>query len=119
MKGSRRNTSSKAVPYFRRSEASLSQRRPLFGTRALHANFVVDEVALGQVFPLRPKVFTMSISLHCCSIITHISSVSWKIGPLVAAVSQKKKELSSSRNNKNTSHLTVHVKEQCNEHVNI
>jgi hypothetical protein len=43
-------------------------RRPGFDPRSVHVGFVVDKVALGQVFP--PQFFgsPLSISFHRCSI---------------------------------------------------
>jgi hypothetical protein len=40
----------RAVPLLRRLVAGLSQRRPGFDPRAVDVGFVVDKVALGQVF---------------------------------------------------------------------
>jgi hypothetical protein len=40
----------KAVPWLRRLVASLSPRRPGFDCRSVRVGFVVDKVALGQVF---------------------------------------------------------------------
>jgi hypothetical protein len=42
--------SGKAVPYFRQLVAILPPRRPGFEPRSGHVGFVVDKVALGQVF---------------------------------------------------------------------
>jgi hypothetical protein len=39
------------VKRFRRLVASLSPRRPGFDPRSVHVGFVVEKVALGQVFP--------------------------------------------------------------------
>ena len=39
-----------AVPWLRRSVAGLSPRRPGFDPGSVHVGFVVDNVALGQVF---------------------------------------------------------------------
>jgi hypothetical protein len=44
-------TLSMAVPCFRRLVAGLSPRRPGFDPGSVHVGFVVDNVALGQVFP--------------------------------------------------------------------
>jgi hypothetical protein len=40
-----------AVPWLRRLVAGLSPRRPGFDPGSVHVGFVVDKVALGQVFP--------------------------------------------------------------------
>jgi hypothetical protein len=42
----------KAVPWLRRLVAGLSPRRPWFDPGSVNVGFVVDKVALGQVFPL-------------------------------------------------------------------
>jgi hypothetical protein len=41
----------RAVPLLRRLVTGLSPRRPWFDPRSVHVGFVVDKVALGQVFP--------------------------------------------------------------------
>jgi hypothetical protein len=48
---------SMAVPWLRRLVASLSPWRPGFDIRSVHVEFVVDKVALGQVFPPSTSVF--------------------------------------------------------------
>jgi hypothetical protein len=40
-----------AVPLLRRLVAGLSPRKPRFDPGSVHVEFVVDKVALGQVFP--------------------------------------------------------------------
>jgi hypothetical protein len=40
-----------AVPWLRRLVAGLSPRRSGFDPGSVHVEFVVDKVALGQVFP--------------------------------------------------------------------
>jgi hypothetical protein len=40
-----------AVPWLKRLVASLSTRRPGFNSESVRVGFVVDKVALGQVFP--------------------------------------------------------------------
>jgi hypothetical protein len=57
----------KAVPWLSRLVAGLSPRRPGFDPGSVHVRFVVDKVALGQVF-LRVVGFPLSISFHWCSI---------------------------------------------------
>jgi hypothetical protein len=39
-----------AVPWLKRLVAGLSPRRPVFASGSIHVGFVVDKVALGQVF---------------------------------------------------------------------
>jgi hypothetical protein len=46
-----------AVPWLRRSAADLPPRRPGFDPGSVHVGFVVDKVALGQVFPPSSSVF--------------------------------------------------------------
>jgi hypothetical protein len=42
---------SQAVPWLRRLAAGLPPRRPGFDPGSAHVGFVVDKMALGQVFP--------------------------------------------------------------------
>jgi hypothetical protein len=44
------NTVTWAVPWLRSLVAGLSPRRPGFAPGSIHVGFVVDKVALGQVF---------------------------------------------------------------------
>jgi hypothetical protein len=44
-------TVERAVPWLRRLVTVLSRRRPGFDPESVHVGFVVDNVALGQVFP--------------------------------------------------------------------
>jgi hypothetical protein len=60
-----------AVPRLRRSGAGLSPRRPVFDTRSVHVRFVVDEVALGQIF-LPVLRFPLSVPSHQCSVLIFI-----------------------------------------------
>jgi hypothetical protein len=55
------------VPWLRRLAAGLPARRSGFDPGSVHVGFVVDKVALGQVFP---EYFglSLSISFHRCSI---------------------------------------------------
>jgi hypothetical protein len=46
-----------AVSWVRRLVAGLSTRRPVFDSGSVHVGFVVDKVALGQVFPPSTSVF--------------------------------------------------------------
>jgi hypothetical protein len=57
----------RAVLWLRWLVAGLSTRRPGFDPRSVHVGFVVDKVALGQVF-LRVVGFLLSISFHWYSI---------------------------------------------------
>ena len=45
------NLNMQAVPWLRRLVAGLSPRRPGFDLGSVHVGFVVDKVALGQIFP--------------------------------------------------------------------
>jgi hypothetical protein len=45
-----------AVPWLRRLVAGLLPQRPGFGSGSVHVGFVVDQVALGQVFPQSTSV---------------------------------------------------------------
>jgi hypothetical protein len=56
-----------ALPWLRRLVAGLSPRRPGFDPGSVLVRFVVDKLALGQVF-LRVVGFPLSISFHWCSI---------------------------------------------------
>jgi hypothetical protein len=47
----------RAVPWFRRLVDGLSLRRPVLDPGSVYVGFVVDKVALGQVFP---RVFRFS-----------------------------------------------------------
>jgi len=59
------------VPRLRRLVAGLSARRPGFGLRSIHVRFLVDEMALGQVF-LLVFCFPLTISFHQCFILIFI-----------------------------------------------
>jgi hypothetical protein len=50
----------RAVPWLRRLVAGLSPRSPGFAPGSIHVGFVVDKVALGQVF-LSSSFFPVSI----------------------------------------------------------
>jgi hypothetical protein len=56
-----------AVPWLRRLVAGLPLRRPGFDPGSVHVRFVVDKVALGQVF-LRVVGLPLSVSFHWCYI---------------------------------------------------
>jgi hypothetical protein len=47
----------RAVPWLRRLAAGLPLRRPGFDPESVHVGFVVDKVALGQVFSPSSSVF--------------------------------------------------------------
>jgi hypothetical protein len=53
----------RAVPWLRSLVAGLSPRRPGFAAGSIHVGFVVDKVALEQVF-LRVLRFPLPISFH-------------------------------------------------------
>jgi hypothetical protein len=55
--------------------------------RAAHVGYGVREVALGQVF-LQALQFTLLVTFHLCSILTHVSSGEWTMILLAAAVSE-------------------------------
>jgi len=67
------STTARAVPWLRRLVAGLSPRRPGFAPGSVHVGFVVDKVALGQVFlrvlRFSPVNIHSTVALH-----THISS---------------------------------------------
>jgi hypothetical protein len=51
-----------AVPWLRRLVPGLSPRRPGFDPRSVHVRFVMDSVALGQVFS--PSTWVFSCQFH-------------------------------------------------------
>jgi hypothetical protein len=53
-----------AVPWLRSLVASLSPRRPRFAPGSFHVGFVVDKVALGQVFVRVLRFSPVDISFH-------------------------------------------------------
>jgi hypothetical protein len=57
------------VLWIRQLVAGISSRRPDFDPRSVHVRFVVDKVALGQVF-FRVLRFFPCVSFHQCSILT-------------------------------------------------
>jgi hypothetical protein len=73
-----------AVPWLRELVAGLPPRRPGFASGSVHVRFMVDKVALGQVF-LRVLRFS-PVSIIPPGLHTHISSRGWTIGPLVATI---------------------------------
>jgi hypothetical protein len=56
-----------AVPWPRLLAACLPPRRPGFDPGSVHVGFVVDKVALGQVFSEHFS-FPLSVSFHRCSV---------------------------------------------------
>ena len=61
-----------AIPWFRRLFAGLSMSGSGFDPRLVHVIFVVDNVALGQGLA-ESFGFLLSLSLHQCSILFHLS----------------------------------------------
>jgi hypothetical protein len=55
-------------PTLGRAMAQVVSRRPGFDPGSVHVGFVVDKVALGQVFFPEYFGFTLSISFQWCSI---------------------------------------------------
>jgi hypothetical protein len=55
----------KAMPWLRRLVTGLSPQRPGFDPGSVHVRFVVDKVAVGQVFLFG---FPLPVSFHRCSI---------------------------------------------------
>jgi hypothetical protein len=75
-----------AVPYLRRLVAGFPPRRPGFEPRSSHGGFMVDKVALGQVFSeylCFPCQFSFHRLLHTHH---HLSSEAGIIGQIVADV---------------------------------
>jgi hypothetical protein len=62
------NSSVTAVPWLRRLVAGLPPRRRGFDPGSVHVGFVMDKVALGQVFPrvlrFSPEYFGFPLSFH-------------------------------------------------------
>jgi hypothetical protein len=74
------------VPWLRRLVADLPQRRIVFEPGSVHVGFVVDKVALGQVFLWVLRFSSVSIIIQP-GLHTHTSSSGGRtIAPLVAAV---------------------------------
>jgi hypothetical protein len=55
-----KQTDKEAVPWLRRLDAGLPRRRPGFDPGSVHVGFVVDKVALGQVFPRVLRLSTVN-----------------------------------------------------------
>jgi hypothetical protein len=58
------NQMKEAVPWLRLLVAGLSPQRPGFAPRSIHVGFVVDRVALGQVFLQVLRFSPVNISFH-------------------------------------------------------
>jgi hypothetical protein len=103
-----------AVPYVKRLVAGFSFWRPRFVLRAVHVEFVVDRVALRQVF-LRVLRFSPASIIHHCSIFTHVSCGGWTMCPLVASVPWRQfSPLCNSNNNNKHYLLSVIISFSCN-----
>jgi hypothetical protein len=57
-------SSNLAMPWLRSLVAGFSPRRPGFAPGSIHVGFVVDKVAVGQIF-LRGLRFSLSIYMSC------------------------------------------------------
>jgi hypothetical protein len=76
-----------AVPWLRSLVAGLSPRRPWFAPGSIHVGFVVDKVALGQVFLRVLRFSPVSISFHrrspnsyhlgMCNMLTEVGIHAW------------------------------------------
>jgi hypothetical protein len=75
----------KAAPYLRRLVAGFPPRRPGFDPRSNHVRFVVNKVALEQVF-FQYLGFTCWFSFHRLLHTHHLLSGAGTIGQLVADV---------------------------------
>jgi hypothetical protein len=73
-----------AVPCLKRLVAGLLPLRAVLAPRAVHVGFMVDKVALGQVFFSESFGFPLSVLFHRYSIFTNISFGGWTRGPLAA-----------------------------------
>jgi hypothetical protein len=73
------------LTWLRRLVAGIPPRRPGFASGSVHVEFVVDKVALGQVFNRVLRFSPLSIIIHPGRR-TRISSGGRTLGPLVAAV---------------------------------
>jgi small ligand-binding sensory domain FIST len=66
-------TNCKAAPWLRQLVAGLSPRNPMLAPGSIHVGFVVDKVALGQVF-LRVLRFSLLNIIHSTVAFQLISS---------------------------------------------
>jgi len=57
------------APRLMRSVAGLSQWRPAFDPRPVNVSFVVDKLALGQVFSPSTSVYPLSVSFYRRSVL--------------------------------------------------
>jgi hypothetical protein len=73
-----------AVPWLRSLVTSLSPQMPGSVSRSVHVGFMVGKEVLGQDFLRVLQVSLVSIIQPRLN--THVSSVGWTRGPLVAAV---------------------------------
>jgi hypothetical protein len=71
------------VPELRRLVAGFSPRRPVFDPRSGHVGFVVDKVALGQVFS---EFFDFPCQFSFHRLLYHLSSGAGTIGQILADV---------------------------------
>jgi hypothetical protein len=62
--------------------------KPEFDPKAFHVRFMMETVAVGQVF-LSTSVFPCQLSFHQSSVIVHLSSISGIMGLLVAIVPRR------------------------------
>lgn len=79
-----------AVPQFRRLAAGFLPRRTRFALQSVQVGFVLEKVALETGYILQYFSFVLSVSLHRCSICTHVSSGERTMGSLAAAVSHRR-----------------------------
>jgi hypothetical protein len=78
---------SQATPWLRPLVTGLSLWRPGFAPGSVHVEFMVDRVALGQVFVWALQFFPVSIiPPPWLSILIHILSGWWIIGPFLVAI---------------------------------
>jgi hypothetical protein len=83
-----------AVPWLRSLVAGLSPGRPGIAPGSIHVGFVVDKVALGQVF-LRVVRFSLSIYHSTVALQTHIN---WGMRNMLTEVQYTDQEMIPARN---------------------
>jgi hypothetical protein len=71
----------KAVPHLRRLVSGILPRRPGFTPRPIHVGFVVDKVALGQVF-LQVLRFPTSVSFKLIHLVTDATKSQYSLTTL-------------------------------------
>jgi hypothetical protein len=86
-----------AVPQLRRSVAGFPQWRPGFEPRSGHVGFMIDKIALGQVFSEVLRL-PLPFSFHRLLQFHHLSSGAGTIGQLVADVPNGLKSHPTPRN---------------------